>query len=112
MNGFSTTDIGSLTLVEAPLRVSVANARALITAVLEQLQGGKRNVALDLRKTETIDSTALGALVQLFRTARSKGAELSLLGPRDGVRRVLALTRLDAIIPVLDESAAGSGGAS
>ncbi len=112
MNGFSATDIGSLTLVETPMRVSVSNARGLITAVLEQLQGGRRHVALDLRKTETIDSTALGALVQLFRSARSKGAELSLLGPTDSVRRVLALTRLDAVIPVLDESAAQPGGAS
>jgi anti-sigma B factor antagonist len=100
MPAFPVTHLGRQTLIELPRRVSAANTRALMDAAQAELAAGRREIVLDLRKTDAIDSTALGAFVQLLRAAQAQTASLSLLGPNQGVRTVLAITRLDGVIPL------------
>ncbi|HEY2517445.1 MAG TPA: STAS domain-containing protein [Polyangiaceae bacterium] len=103
MSAFPVTRIQGASVLELPERVSVSNTRELLDAGLGALASGTGQVVLDLRGTQTIDSTALGAIVQLSRNATSKGRALVLLAPRDGVRRVLAITRLDQVLPIRSE---------
>jgi N-acetylglucosaminyldiphosphoundecaprenol N-acetyl-beta-D-mannosaminyltransferase len=100
MTGYEVTHIGDISVIALPARTSVGNAKQLLDAVQRELQTGRRRIFLDLRKTLTVDSTALGAIVQLARAAAGRGGELTLLGPNEGVRRVLAITRLDSILGI------------
>jgi anti-sigma B factor antagonist len=100
MTAFSITRVRQLSVVSLPARVSVTNTRELLDAGLGEVTAGQRSVVLDLRTTEVLDSTALGAIVQLYRTAQARGASIVLLAPSDGVRRVLSITRLDGVLPI------------
>ncbi|MGY2131853.1 STAS domain-containing protein [Hymenobacter sp. HD11105] len=64
--------------------------------------------ALDLTNVRFINSTGIGVLVSILTKFRNQGGELVLINPSDLVRKLLAITKLDAIfiIAANDESAA------
>ena len=51
---------------------------------------------IDLSDVDTIDSSGLFALVQADTRARLSGTRLTLVPPRDSVRRIFEWTGLDA----------------
>jgi anti-anti-sigma regulatory factor len=50
--------------------------------------------------------TCLGALTRAHRVAGRTGRTLALAAPRPLVRRTLALTKVDTVLPVFPDSAA------
>lgn len=80
-----------------PTRIDVSNTRELVSPVRQAMAGGHRRVVLDFSRTEAMDSTALGALVQVYKSLTAEGGLLILTGVGDAVRRVLSITRLDSV---------------
>jgi anti-sigma B factor antagonist len=69
------------------------------------------DLTLDLRAVEFIDAAGLAVVVEAARRARMAGRRFVVLVRSTGVRRLLALTRLDeALEIVVDEGTNGSGG--
>ncbi|MFD7768999.1 STAS domain-containing protein [Streptomyces sp. NPDC059787] len=62
------------------------------------LTGGRR-VLVDLSGVAFLDSTGLTCLIAAYRTARNTGARLSLIAPGERVRRMLAVTGTDQVLP-------------
>jgi anti-sigma B factor antagonist len=83
-----------------PERVDAYNTRDLIGPVKEAIEAGERCIVLDFSRTQSMDSTALGALVQMLKTLRSSGGELRLAAVGDAVSRVLSITRLDQVFSI------------
>lgn len=99
MTGIAVTRMGEVSAVHMPRRVDVTNTQAFVDAVKAQRQ---RTIVLDFTWTEAIDSTALGAIVQLFKLLRAERRELRLAAVSDAVRRVFAITRLDRVFDIFD----------
>ncbi|MBT9391529.1 STAS domain-containing protein [Hymenobacter sp. NST-14] len=59
--------------------------------------------AVDLSGIRYINSTGIGVLVSLLTKFRSRGGELVLINPADHPRKMLALTKLNAIFSVADD---------
>jgi anti-sigma B factor antagonist len=97
---FRVSHTSSECTIALPRIVGIANVRDLVQSVRRALADGSPRIVLDLMQTDAVDSTALGAMVQLFKAATAASSELRLRGPRDGVRRVLAITRLDHVLPI------------
>lgn len=85
---------------ELPERVDAYNTRDLIGPIREAIERGNRCVVLDLSRTQSMDSTALGALVQMLKALRAEGGELRLAAVGDAVSRVLSITRLDQVFSI------------
>jgi anti-sigma B factor antagonist len=66
------------------------------------LDGGARNVVVDLAGVGFMDSSALGALVLAFKRVREGGGRLCLAAVRPPVRTVLSVTSVDQAIDVYD----------
>jgi anti-sigma B factor antagonist len=60
-------------------------------------------IAIDLRSVTFMDSTALGVIVAAMKRARERGGELALVGPSGSPRKVLSITALDQIVPIVDD---------
>lgn len=60
------------------------------------------HVVCDLGDADFIDSTALGVVVGGFRRAREAGTGYLVVPPRGTARRILQLTALDQVLPLLD----------
>ncbi|MEN9578676.1 MAG: hypothetical protein RJA70_1685 [Pseudomonadota bacterium] len=84
-------------ILVVPIRVDLSNVRELTSPIAEALGAGAIHVVLDFSVTEAVDSTALGALVQIHKKVQAAQGQLVLFGVGDSVRRVLALTRLDSV---------------
>ena len=61
------------------------------------------NVVMDLREVTFMDASGLGVLATSGHIARRLGGEVRLVAPSHQVRRVLALTSLDRVLPIYDD---------
>ena len=67
---------------------------------------GDTKVLIDLQKVSRIDSTGLGMLMRCYTHAVRNAGVLKLLQPTAQVRHVLAMTRIDAVVPTYEDEAA------
>jgi anti-sigma B factor antagonist len=116
---------GTAAVVTAERRLVVGNRQALKSAVVGELENGRRAVVIDLGQTDLIDSGGLGVLVTLYRQAQELGGKLVLANLSEELSGLLRLTKLDTIFTVaesvdealeragasLSQSSARSGGA-
>ncbi|HEX4612833.1 MAG TPA: STAS domain-containing protein [Urbifossiella sp.] len=84
-----------------PVRIrnlTAVNAEALDRELADIRAAAGPGLALDLSAVEFLSSTALSRFVTLDRQLKAAGGRLSLLNVRPDVRRVFAVTRLDALL--------------
>jgi anti-sigma B factor antagonist len=91
---------GNAAVVTAERRLVVGNRQALKSAVVHELENGRRTVVIDLGETDLIDSGGLGVLVTLYRQAEEVGGVLVLANLSDELSGLLRLTKLDTIFTV------------
>jgi anti-anti-sigma factor len=74
-----------------------------LLSMKDHLQGiGIVKVMLDLREVPYIDSTGLAFIVELHKAMKNRGGQVVLANGNARVREVLALTRIDEVVPVCD----------
>jgi anti-sigma B factor antagonist len=115
MADFQLSIDSGVAIIEMPSRIDISNAKAMLDTLRGELDQGKKRLVLDFQITESIDSTALGALIQVLKSARAKDGELGLASVGDGVRRVLAITRVDrvfALYATRDAAVSALGGSA
>ena len=84
---------GSVDLITAPkLRERISDVVA----------DGHLRLVVDLRKTDFLDSTGLGALVGALKRLRLKDGEIRVVCAAGHVRKVFEITRLDQVFPLYD----------
>ena len=74
--------------------------------VAKLVSEGRVNVLVDLARVTDIDAHGLGELAWGVTTLRRSGGQMALVAPTLWVRRLLALTRLDTILPIYDSAVA------
>jgi anti-anti-sigma factor len=107
VGGGSMVDSGfanRVSVVSLPQRIDATNTAHFYDTVRKQIAHGGRTVVLDFSLTEAIDSTGLGVIIRLYKQLRASGRGLFVTRIGDGVRRVLAMTRLDRILSTRDAS--------
>ena len=72
----------------------------LVEALHNAVGAGVGELVVDLAGVELLDATGLGVLVAVHRRARSAGRRLVLRDAAPRVVRILALTRLNRVIPM------------
>ena len=70
----------------------------------ELLEGGQRNLVIDLSELAFVDSTGLGVLVGALKKARQGGGDIELHTPSSPIRKALEITGLTQVFHVADKS--------
>ena len=91
-------------IVAAQGELDLHTAPRLAEALTPHVEAGTRVIA-DLTAVTFMDSSGVAVLVNALARARQTGAELVVVAPEPRVRRVLAITGLDGMLPVLDSLA-------
>ena len=60
-------------------------------------------IVVDLSDTSSIDSFALGSLIALYKDANTNKKRFYLVVNNDDIRRILEITSLDKIFPMVDD---------
>jgi anti-sigma B factor antagonist len=99
---FNTEEHDNIVIVRLPqyfLAETVQNFKSVIQASIEQAE---RDVILDFRATEMVDSSALGAIVSVYKNISLTKRVLVLSSLNDTVRTLFELTQLQKIFVIED----------
>ncbi|WP_441176281.1 STAS domain-containing protein [Micromonospora sp. SD12] len=90
------------TVLEVRGELDMATSPQLREGLRRLVDGGDRQVVVDLAEVGFMDSSALGALVVNFKALREVGGRLCLAAVQPAVRSVLTVTSVDRAIQVYD----------
>jgi len=94
----SLTLAGGAAVVQVSGEIDLA-AKADLLGALTQAAGGGRNVIVDLSRTTFMDSTALNALVEAWRSQTRAGLGFALRNPSSEARHTLVIAGLEDVLP-------------
>jgi anti-anti-sigma factor len=90
--------------LEAPPRLAVdtrVDFRSAALACLDRAAAsGVRRLRIDMSGTESVDASGLGTLVLVQKRARERGLATELVSPRDAVRSLLTITKLEPLFEI------------
>ncbi len=69
----------------------------LIELVNAQISDGQRLCLIDISKLRYINSSGIGVLITILTKFRNKGGEICLMNPSENVKKLLIITKLNAI---------------
>ena len=102
VNGVTILDIhGKITLGEG--------SRGIRDKVRETLEGGEKNMLLNLGDVRYIDSAGIGELVSSYTTVTNQGGQLKLLNLTEKIEQLLAITKLTTVFDFFDDEATAVG---
>lgn len=78
--------------------VDVSNADQLRDELNDAYTKDPTNLKIDLADLSYLDSTGLGVLIGMYGKVRKEGHVLTLLNPRDNVKKLLRITNLDKVL--------------
>lgn len=73
----------------------------------DKLSQNEKNIILDFRDVDYIDSSGIGLLVRLNKAVKNSGAQISFTRVKDSVMRILKITGVDQIMNFIEESYSG-----
>jgi len=76
---------------------------ALREAVHAALDGGARNLLINLQGVSTVDSSGVGELVSSYTTVTNRGGKLKLVNLPAKVADILQITQLITVFEVFDD---------
>jgi anti-sigma B factor antagonist len=77
------------------------NDSQLVEAVKEAISHQVMTCIIDISELRYINSSGIGVLITLLTKFRNKGGEVYLMQPSDSVKKLLVITKLNAIFQVI-----------
>lgn len=92
-------------VIELEGEVDVYTAPQLKQQMISILEGGAKEMIVDLTKVDYLDSTALGVLIGGLKRMRERDGNMVLVCPSPRIRRVFEITGLDKIFDIYNSEA-------
>ena len=80
-------------------------SQQLVDLVNTSIQESMILCAVDLSDVRFINSSGIGVLVSLLTKFRNRGGEMVLINPSEHIRKLLIITKLNAIFTVVEDDA-------
>ncbi len=78
------------------------NGLELLELVTDKIEEAVILCAIDISKVRYINSSGIGVLITILTKFRNKGGELVLINPSEQVKKLLIITKLNAIFTIAD----------
>ncbi|MDW3211405.1 MAG: STAS domain-containing protein [Reichenbachiella sp.] len=78
------------------------NGPEIIEAVNDSLSNNIIKCAVDISDVRYINSSGIGVLITILTKFRNKGGEVVIVNPSEHVKKLLAITKLNAIFTIVD----------
>jgi anti-sigma B factor antagonist len=100
--GFAVAEHCGQAVVTAPDEIDLRNAGSLREALVTAAASKPPVIIVDMSSTEFCDSTGLNVLVRAKKQADADGRHLRLVVRGAALRRILAVTGMDALFQIFD----------
>jgi anti-sigma B factor antagonist len=87
--------------------IGVGDSLGMIDQANDAINEGVLKLTIDLSTVRYMNSSGIGILVSLYTKFKNKGGAAVLVNPTESTKKILSITKLDAIIPMvssLDEA--------
>jgi anti-sigma B factor antagonist len=84
----------------------MADAPKFKARVREALDGGAKQLAVNLSQVSYLDSSGIGAIVGAFTAVKGAGGQCRFFAPSAQVLKVLKMVRLDTVLDLRPDEAA------
>ncbi|HET6753620.1 MAG TPA: STAS domain-containing protein [Jiangellaceae bacterium] len=96
---------GGRTIVEAVGEIDVYTAPKLREQLTELVDAGRRDIIVDMRKVEFLDSTGLGVLVGGLKRVSQHGGSLRLVCTQERILKIFRITGLTKVFAIYGDVA-------
>jgi anti-sigma B factor antagonist len=101
---FNEREVSGVTIFDIAGRITLGDGNnELRNHVNKALDGGKKNLLLNLSELSYLDSSGVGTLVGCFTSAQNRGANLKLLNLTKKMKDLLAITKLLTVFETFDD---------
>ena len=98
---FKTEKVGDITIVRLEDgKLLYDNLEPLNKGLYDLINKGNVHLVLNLSKISYIDSFSVGFLMDVYRRLANQKGRIVLAGVQPRVKNILALTRVDEVIPI------------
>ncbi len=78
------------------------NGASILELATENINNGIRNCIVDISEVRYINSSGIGVLITILTKFRNKGGEVYLVKPSENVKKLLIITKLNAIFNIVE----------
>jgi len=75
-------------------------APELKTRITKSIDGGDRQLVIDLTEAGSVDSTAIGVLVGALKRLHESGGSLAVVCDSEDIRNIFAVVGLETLLPL------------
>ena len=97
---------GSVTIIQIPEKLNYNISDDLKKQLTKLADQGQYKWVIDLKNTEYLDSSGLGAFISQIATCRSNQGDIHLAAPSEYIQSLLNITHLNKILKSYDNVAA------
>jgi len=102
-----TRQVDGVAVVDVSGRITLGEETQLLRETVQRvLEGGQKEILLNLGEVSFIDSAGLGELVSAFTSVRNRGGDLKLLKLTTRVHDLLQITKLYTVFDISDDEVA------
>jgi anti-sigma B factor antagonist len=99
-------NVKNITVIDLTGRLILGDSeRMLRSTIRDLLEGGQKNLAVNLAEVSYIDSSGIGCLASAWMTSNKNGARFKLFAIPSRVRLMLKMSRIDSMIEVFEDEA-------
>jgi anti-sigma B factor antagonist len=93
----SIRETGVIPILQVEGEIDLSTSEDFKRAVYDMIEGGKKNIVIDLSGVGFMDSTGLGVLVGALKKTRMLGGTVRLICNNDTILKTFTLTGLDKV---------------
>ena len=97
--------VGAVSLVDVSGRLTSFEGGTFREAILGLLKRGHRNILLNLKNLDYLDSSGIGELVRNYLAVVKKGGAMKVVGLAPKVEEILKVTQLYQVFPEFPDEA-------
>jgi anti-sigma B factor antagonist len=95
-----TSKQGDASVVSLRGEIDVYTAPRLRQALIDLVEGGAKDIVVDMERVDFLDSTGLGVLVGGLKRVKSNEGELKLVVTQDRIMKIFDITGLAKVFPM------------
>jgi anti-sigma B factor antagonist len=95
-----TSKHGEASVVSLRGEVDVYTAPRLRQALIDLVEGGAKDIVVDMDRVDFLDSTGLGVLVGGLKRVKSNEGEMKLVVTQDRIMKIFDITGLAKVFPM------------
>ena len=94
---------GDVVIMDISGEVDLYNAPDIKNKITTLIDGGKRNILINLTNVSYIDSSGIGVLISSLSRLKKVGGALKIMGVHGSVKKVFELTKLDKFFEIYQD---------